>query len=67
MIELSTVMSELRRELHIAPGGEVPGRLVADALTQRLASQPSSTDEQESSNETDGQSADPTDPTDDEL
>jgi hypothetical protein len=42
MIELSTVMSDLRRELDIAPDAEVPVRLVADALAHRLVSQSTS-------------------------
>lgn len=36
MVELSSVLSELRREFGIAPGAEVPRRLVAEAITRRL-------------------------------
>jgi hypothetical protein len=39
MIELSTVLRDLRDEFGIAPGAEVPQRLVARALTQRMLDQ----------------------------
>lgn len=39
LIELSTILRDLRDEYGIAPGAEVPSQLVARALTQRMLDQ----------------------------